>query len=334
MGSRRPREQPEMAIRSPLEAVGDVVTAHRVGILRKIFREPVADLAERICTRAGKRPDEIPHLLDVMYRFSAMSDRHAGLLAQHERMRKSHTPPLEAKIAAYDETKSVFAQIVIPMPLEYVMAVEDFLAEARRLVTQSIQLVTSQHPGGSTTEDVRLERLLHQLQKSAPIRLGDGSHQAILRRSAPEVARYLLESAKGWLGTLKLRRDQLEHLESLAGSSVEFYVVRHHGPVRSGMKVHSIEGKRMLEVMERILRGTTTLVELSAKNVSKSILKGTTESRVEIQAQFDELRRQIASGQGIAVLTIMEVDETSWSEVEAHIEGGGAPPPQYEFGEP
>ena len=170
-----------------------------------------------------------------MYRFTAMSERHAQLLTQHQMMKNSHLPVLERTVTDYDQTKSVFAQVLIPMPMGYVMALEEFLAEARRLVTQSIQLISSQHPGGSTSEEVeKLERLLGQLHKATPIRPGDGSHQAILRRFAPEVARYLEESANNWLGTLKLRRDQLEHYESLAGSSVEFYIARHNGPVRIG----------------------------------------------------------------------------------------------------
>ena len=44
-----------MATRTPMQAAGDVVKAHRIGILRLIFREPVADLVEKICTRAGRQ---------------------------------------------------------------------------------------------------------------------------------------------------------------------------------------------------------------------------------------------------------------------------------------
>lgn len=323
-----------MATRTPLQAVEEVVAAHRIGILRLIFRQPVGDLAEKICTRAGRRPDEIPHLLDVMYRFTAMSERYTQLLAQHQLMKESHLPVLERKVTEYDHAKSVFAQVLIPMPLGYLMALEEFLAEARRQVTQSIQLITSQHPGGSTSEDVKLGSLLRELHKAGTIRPGDGSHQAILRRFAPEVARYLEECANDWLGTLRHRRDQLEHYESLAGSSIEFYAARHRGPVRSGMKVHSVEGERMLLVMESILRGATNLAVQSLAHLSNTIPKGSIENRVETQVHFDELRRQLSKGEAIAIATMSEVSEVSWDDVDSHIKGGGAPPPLFEFVEP
>ena len=86
--------------------------------------------------------------------------------------------------------------------------------------------------------------------------------------------------------------------------------------------------------MESILRGATNLAVLSMTNLSKSIPKGSRESRVETQMHFDELRHQISKGEAIAILTMSEVDEVSWGEVESHINGGGAHPPLFEFVEP
>ncbi|MGH9918475.1 MAG: hypothetical protein ACRD6W_06375 [Nitrososphaerales archaeon] len=105
---------------SPTQAQYDrrALELHRTGITRTVFPDALSEDLESLCSRVGRTPDEIPHLLDVMYREAAMLARYSELVRRHERMSEYHLPALREKAIASKEGDCTLVQTFVPIPLD------------------------------------------------------------------------------------------------------------------------------------------------------------------------------------------------------------------------
>ncbi len=299
---------------------------HRIGLLREILPPPLASDVDSLTTKTGLIPNEVPHLQDVLFRFAAMQVRFAEFTRWHQRIVLHHQPPFVEKAASCTDSDSVMVQAFIPLPVDYLLAMEGFLSESRKLVTQVILLVTAFHSSGMSSENVKLTDLLTKLGSAEPILHGDTSHQAILRLNAPEVAAALVNGSGRWLGPLKNHRDLLEHHETLANSFIEFYAIRHHGAIRAWQKVYSIHEEGLLQFLEEVRDECERFTVLSMEHLRKVMPKGTTEERVRACAFLQEVFRQVRTGSGIAPSMKYWVSRAEWKDVEAwKVETGREP---------
>lgn len=304
---------------------------HRRGIVRTVFTEQLSDDVETLCSKVGLVPDEIPQLLDVMYRESAMHERYSEFVRRHEKMAEYHLPLIRQKAVEHRESEGTLVQTVIPIPLRYLMALEGFLSEARRLVTHDILLVAVVHDKDASRQHVQLEELVKKLQAAEPIRNGDSSHQALLRQCAPAFAKELVDSAAGWLGYLKDHRDELEHRKTLARSYIEFYAAAFNSDVHGGLKIYSVEGERLLEFAREVVNGARALTRLALRHLSSVMPKGTMEARVRAQTFMDELRRELQSTSATAPMVVAHINKVTFEEVAAARARGEPEPRVFSF---
>jgi hypothetical protein len=302
---------------SPEDTDRKALELHAKGIARTVFPGNIAGELEALCSRTGMTPDQFPHLLDVMYRESAMRARLAELNHLHQTIMELHMPAIREKAFDHESKDQTLVQTAIPIPLEYLMALEGFLGEARRLITHVVLLVATAHNPDASREFVSLEELVKKIRKAEPIQPGDGSCQAMLRQHAPRVAREIADGSDTWLGTLKDHRDDLEHRTSLAGSYIEFYATEADGEVHSGSKIYTVEGERLLEFVEEVAEGAEALVKSAIRHLSSITPKGSTEARVDAQVFINELRQQSGSGTAYAPLIVYHVKPISHEEFEA-----------------